>query len=93
MTRAGIKQAVAVFLILTAAVAVAAGRVFITPRLAVPSSEGSYEAFAHLFVGFLVLVPFYDPKQLVGPSRILGGIGWFLAFWELGWFLFQKFHG
>jgi hypothetical protein len=78
-------------IIFALAAAVALGRVFITPRLtAIPSAEGSYEAVAHLFVGFLILVPFYDPKQLLGPSKLYGYIGWLLGLWELGWFVMQK---
>ena len=32
---------------------IAVGRFLIMPRLDVPTAEGCYEAFAHLFVGFL----------------------------------------
>jgi hypothetical protein len=77
-------------LILSAA-AIALGRIFITPRLTgIPSVEGSYEAIAHIVVGFLIFVPFYDWKQQLGPTRLYGCIGWVLAFWELGWFLAQS---
>ena len=73
------------------AAGIAVGRVFITPRLTnIPSIEGSYESAAHLVVGFLILVPFYDRAQKLGPSRLYGCIGWALALWELGWFLAQK---
>jgi hypothetical protein len=74
------------------ALAIAIGRIFITPRLNLLTSEGTYEAFAHLFVGFLVIVPFYDSKQTLGPSKLYGWIGWALAFFELGYWLVQKFH-
>jgi hypothetical protein len=79
--------------IIFAAVAVLAlGRVFITPRLTdIPSAEGSYEAIAHLVDGFLILVPFYDWHQTVGPSRLYGILGGVFALWELGWFIVQKF--
>jgi len=30
------------------------GRMLIVPRLDLPTATGSYEAFAHLFVGFLI---------------------------------------
>lgn len=66
------------------------GRIWITPRLNVPTIEGCYESFAHLFVGFLILVPWYDRKELLGPSKLYGWIGWLLAFWELGWIVVQK---
>lgn len=81
------------WMLLAFAAAAAVGRAFIAPRLAdVPSIEGTYEALAHLLVGFLILVPFYDRDQQVGPSRIYGRIGWALAFWEAGWFAVQKLH-
>jgi len=71
--------------------AIAVGRIFIAPRLTgIPSIEGSYEAVAHIVVGFLIIVPFYDRKQQLGPSHLYGCIGWALALWELGWFLAQK---
>ncbi len=74
-----------------AALLIFVGRMFITPRLAsIPSVEGGYEAFAHLFVGFLILVPFYDRKQIIGPTKTYGWIGWLLALWEGGWFIAQK---
>jgi hypothetical protein len=74
------------------AVLIAAGRTVITPRLThIPSIEGSYEAAAHLVVGFLILVPAYDWHQKIGPSRLYGALGLALALWELGWFLAQKF--
>ena len=69
------------------------GRAWITPRLTgVPTIEGTYEAIVHLFVGFLILVPFYDRKQAIGPAKLYGWIGWGLAFWEAAWFLVQKIH-
>src|SRR6185312_13191688 len=40
-------------LILLAAL-IGIGRLFITPRLELPTAEGSYEAFSHLFVGGLI---------------------------------------
>jgi hypothetical protein len=75
------------------AVVAGLGRVFITPRLTnIPTVEGTYETLAHLLVGFLIIVPFYDRQQNLGPSRLYGWIGWSLATWELGWFLVQKWH-
>ena len=80
-------------LIITGAILTALGRIVIVPRLTnIPTTEGTFEALAHLFVGFLILVPFYDRKQELGPSRLYGWLGWILAFWELGWFVFQKAH-
>lgn len=81
-------------ILISFAVAAALGRVVITPRLVnIPTIEGTFEALAHLLVGFLILVPFYDGKQSAGPSKTYGWIGWGLAFWEAGWFAFQKIHG
>lgn len=51
----------------------------------------SYEAFAHLFVGFLILVRYYDPQQTLGPTHLYAWLGWGLSLWELGWFLAQKY--
>lgn len=71
----------------------ALGRIFITPRLTnIPTVTGTYEALAHLFVGFLILVPFYDSKEQLGPSKLYGWIGWGLAIWEGVWFAVQKLH-
>lgn len=79
-------------LIALAAVATVVGRVYITPRLVhIPTWEGTYEALTHLFVGFLILVPFYDRRQWAGPAKQLGTLGWALATWELVCFLAQRF--
>ncbi len=70
------------------------GRIFITPRIAgVPSVEGTYEALSHLLVGFLILVPFYDREEILGPSKLYGWVGWGLAIWEGIWFAVQKGFG
>ena len=61
------------WIIFALAVAVAVGRIFIVPRLThIPSPEMSYEAFAHLFVGGLVGVSWYDwhNKQATLYGRI-----------------------
>lgn len=79
--------------VLVSAFAVAVGRIFITPRLVnIPTAEGSYEALAHMLVGFLILVSLYDRQGTIGPSKLLGRVGWALALWEAGWFLAQKLH-
>lgn len=79
--------------VIALSVAVAVGRVFIAPRLvSIPSVEGTFESIAHLFVGFLILVPFYDPEKRLGPSKMYGWLGWLLALWEAAWFLIQKAH-
>ena len=66
-------------------------RIFITPRLThIPTWELSFEAFVHLFDGFLILVWFYDRKQQLGPSKLYAWLGWSLAFWELGWFIVER---
>ena len=68
------------------------GRVAITPRLtSIPTFEGTYEPLAHMLVGFLILVSFYDKKQVLGPSKLYGWIGWSLSLWELLCFVVQKF--
>jgi hypothetical protein len=79
-------------LIIVLVLAFAVGRAFIKPRLTnIPSPEMSYEAFAHLFVGFLILVRYYDPQQTLGPTHLYSWLGWGLSLWELGWFLAQKY--
>lgn len=80
------------FLILAfLAIAIAVGRIFITPRLThIPSLEMSYEAFAHLFVGGLIGVSWYDWNDK--RATLYGRIGWALALWELAWFMVQKLH-
>jgi hypothetical protein len=77
-------------LVILAAIALAVDRMLITPRLAVPTWEGSFEALSHLFVGFLLLIPFYDREETLGPSKLYGWIGLALSLWELGWFIAQK---
>lgn len=77
--------------IIAASIATAVGRIFIAPRLTnIPTLTGTYEAFAHMFVGFLILVSFYDRKQLLGPSKLYGWLGWSLGLWEAAWFAVQK---
>jgi hypothetical protein len=67
-------------------------RPFITPHLATdPSIEGVYEAVALFFVGFLLLVPIYDWKQVLGPSRWYGVIGLVILLWEGSLFYIDKF--
>lgn len=79
------------WIIFVLAVATAVGRVFIVPRLThIPSPELSYEAFAHLFVGGLIGVSWYDWDS--ARATLYGRIGWALAAWELGWFVAQKMH-
>lgn len=73
-------------LVITLALAVAVGRLFITPRLThIPSPEMSYEAFAHLFCGGLIGIHLYDRSQ-----KLYGFLGWGIAIWELAMFLLQK---
>ena len=73
-----------------ASIAVLLGRVFIIPRLSVPTIEGSYEAFAHMLVGFLVMLPLYESSP---RATRWAKVGWVLALWELGWFIAQKYLG
>lgn len=73
-------------LIVLLAVAVAVGRIFITPRLThIPSPEMTYEALAHLICGGLIAIHLYDRSQ-----KLCGYLGWGIALWELGWFVAQK---
>ena len=77
-------------LVLVTALAVFVLRFFITPRLThIPSFEMSYEAFAHLFVGGLIGVSWYDKKN--ATAALYGAIGWSLVIFELLMFLWQKF--
>jgi hypothetical protein len=77
------------WIIFALAAAVAVGRIFITPRLTnIPSTEMSYEAFAHLFVGGLIGISWYNWHD--EEATLYGRIGWGLAFWELGCFIVQK---
>ncbi len=67
-------------------------RAFITPRLThIPTLEGLYETTAHLFVGFLILIPAYDWRQKLGPSRAYGLLGLALTTWEALWFFAQRY--
>lgn len=82
---------------------VATLRFFITPRLNLPTWEGSYEAFSHLWVGGLIgavvsmLVNAKRPQTTKEKEYYLGQIGimfvaaLFLSLLELLCFLFQKF--
>ncbi len=46
-------------------------RLTVAPRLTnIPTPEGSFEAFAHLIVGFMIIVRWYDPTEVLGPSRL-----------------------
>lgn len=64
------------------------GRLMITPRLTnIPTIEGTFEAIAHLFVGFLIIVPFYDKTK---ETKMYGWMGWGLALFELFCFIVQK---
>jgi hypothetical protein len=83
------------------AIAVFIGRIFITPRLSVPTMEGSYEAAAHLLCGFLILLRVHELdvepgrtwanwKAMHGAVRLYWRIGWAIAWWELGWIMVQK---
>ncbi len=71
------------------AILTALARVFVAPRLTnIPTFEGSYEALAHMLVGFLIIVPFYDRRAF--DARTFGWLGWGLALWEAAWFLGEK---
>ena len=71
--------------------AVLVGRVFIIPRVTgIPSIEGSYEAMAHMFVGFALLLPAYQWCYSLEINWYWLAIGVLLSLWELGWFLAQR---
>lgn len=68
------------------------GRLLIEPRLDLPTFEGSYEAFAHLFVGYLFGVAFFYYKfdrRLKNNFQLW--IGVILSVFELIMFLYQKY--
>jgi hypothetical protein len=82
--------------ILALAILAFVGRIAITPRLThIPTVTGTYEALAHMLVGFLILVPFYlrhtASETRAADARLYGWLGWSLALWELGWFVAQRF--
>lgn len=65
---------------------------FVSTRLnSVPSIGGTYEALAHLLAGFLIGVPFYDRREILGPSRLYGMLGWAISVFELVYFLIAKY--
>lgn len=67
------------------AVSTIVGRCIITPRLDLPTAEGSYEAFAHLFVGALF------GAGITRKDAFWFGIAIGLSLFELVMFLLQKF--
>lgn len=84
-------------LILWIAAAIAIARLFITPRLNVPTAEGSYEAVAHLFVGglFGAWWMHYSHDEM-NFHEVTKSRNYFLfialgpSLFELGMFLIQK---
>jgi hypothetical protein len=66
------------------AVALAVGRIFIVPTPNVSWSH-SYQAFAHVFVGFLI------GGAAFGHSHICGWTAAAITMWEAVWFFGQKF--
>jgi len=67
------------------------GRVIVPLRPNVPGWQGSFEALAHLIVGFMIGVSFYDRRNQLQDAQFCGWLGWFAAFWELGLFLGEKY--
>ncbi len=87
------------FLLLVVTCALAVVRFHITPRLNLPTSEGSYEACAHLFVGGLIGawliarnggVSTYAIVQRRQTAYICGVLALLLTVVELVCFLIQK---
>lgn len=72
------------FVICLLSLAVVVGRCLITPRLDLPTVEGSYEAFAHLFVGGLFGAWAVNRKK----SILFYAVG--ISLFELLAFLVQK---
>jgi hypothetical protein len=80
-----------------AIIAFALGRFLITPRLNLPTAEGSYEAFAHLFVGglFGAWLKSKDQRAVYfnwyqSRDKFLWWSFWGLSALELVMFLIQK---
>lgn len=68
------------------------GRFAIEPRLELPTREGTYEAFAHLFVGGLFgawLALCKTKAQCKGRWCLALALG--LSLFELAMFIYQKF--
>ena len=78
--------------LLICALLVMVGRVFITPRLNVPSIEGGFESAAHILAGVLLGMWLQLRKPLEGPEpkAFCLFLFWTISLWELGWFIFQK---
>lgn len=73
-------------LLIIVTLAIAIGRFYITPRLDLPTTTGTYEAIAHLFVGGLFGAWLMDRCQWVWLCLALG-----VSLLELVMFLIQKF--
>lgn len=73
------------------------GRLAIKPRLDIPTVEGSFEAFAHLFVGGLFgfwLARRGTPDEAIEPYGLrMMFLAFVLSAFELFLFLIQKFGG
>ena len=69
-------------------IVVGAIRYFITPRLNLPTAEGSYEAFAHMYVGGLFGAWVVDRTRI---SLLVQGVA--VSLLELGMFILQKNFG
>lgn len=76
---------------------VVVGRFLIEPRLDLPTSEGTYEALAHLFVGGLIGVWFVRrgtrAETIDSYGRDCGYLAIALSAFELVFFLVQKYGG
>ena len=73
--------------LITVAIALGIGRLFITPRLKIPTWSGSYEAFAHLFVGGLI------GACVVAPCGLYAWLIGALSVWEIAAFAIQRRRG
>lgn len=76
-------------------------RIVITPRLNLPTYEGSYEAFAHMFVGGLFGcaiktwiarkdIDYYDYDYGAEDAKFYWYLAWAVSLFELFMFTIQK---
>lgn len=82
-------------LVILSTVVVIVGRFMITPRLDVPTPEGSYEAFAHLFVaglfGYWWARKGTRAEAIYPEGHNCMLLAVILSLFELAMFLYQKY--
>jgi hypothetical protein len=72
-------------IIVATSIAIGAGRFGITPRLELPTAEGSYEAVAHMFVGGLFGAWAVKPTKWLWLAMAVA-----ISLVELAMFIIQK---